>query len=123
MEGVGAGSGIYKTTDGGATWTRLTDPALGNGLPTDRMGRIGLAVSPQDPSVVYAMIQVDRRLRREFPEARMNIQVHDELVFDVPESQAEAIGALVCEVMEHAVELKVPIKVDWGVGHNWLECK
>ena len=60
MEGVGNGSGIYKTTDGGATWTRLTDPALNNGLPTDRMGRIGLAVSPQNPSIVYAMIQVDR---------------------------------------------------------------
>ena len=73
--------------------------------------------------IKVAMIQVDRRLRQEFPEARMNIQVHDELVFEVPESQAEAVGALVCEVMEHAVELKVPVKVDWGVGKNWLECK
>ena len=60
MEGVGAGSGIYRTSDGGATWTKLTDPALNNGLPTDRMGRIGLALSPQNPSIVYAMIQVDR---------------------------------------------------------------
>jgi photosystem II stability/assembly factor-like uncharacterized protein len=60
MEGVGNGSGIYKSTDAGATWTRLTDPALANGLPTDRMGRIGLAVSPQNPNIVYAMIQVDR---------------------------------------------------------------
>ena len=60
MQGVGAGSGVYKSTDGGATWTRLTDPQLATGLPTDRMGRIGLAVSPQNPSVVYAMIQVDR---------------------------------------------------------------
>ena len=60
MEGVGAGSGIYKSTDGGATWTKLTDPRLANGLPTDRMGRIGLAVSPQNPNIVYAMIQVDR---------------------------------------------------------------
>ena len=60
MEGVGAGSGIYKTTDGGTTWTRLTDSTRDNGLPTDRMGRIGLAISPQNPKLVFAMIQVDR---------------------------------------------------------------
>ena len=60
MQGVGAGSGIYKTTDAGKTWKKVTDPALKNGLPTDRMGRIGLAVSARDPKVVYAMIQVDR---------------------------------------------------------------
>jgi photosystem II stability/assembly factor-like uncharacterized protein len=60
MQGVGKGSGIYKTTDGGKTWTRLTDPARSNGLPTDRLGRIGLAVSAKDPKVVYAVIQVDR---------------------------------------------------------------
>lgn len=63
MEGVGAGSGIYKTTDGGRSWTRLTDPALANGLPTDAMGRIGLDVSPTDPNIVYAVIQVGRSNR------------------------------------------------------------
>ena len=60
MEGIGAGSGIYKTTDGGRTWVRLTDPARKNGLPTDHLGRIGIAISPQNPKLVFAMIQVDR---------------------------------------------------------------
>ncbi len=60
MEGVGKGSGIYKTTDGGKTWVRLTDAAKKNGLPYDRMGRIGLAISPQDSKLVFAMIEVDR---------------------------------------------------------------
>ncbi len=60
MEGVGAGSGIWKTTDGGANWTRLTDPARHGGLPEDRMGRIGLAISAQNPNLVFALIQVDR---------------------------------------------------------------
>ncbi len=60
MQGVGKGSGIYKTADGGRSWTKLTDPALKNGLPTERLGRIGLAVSAKDPRVLYAVIQVDR---------------------------------------------------------------
>ena len=60
MQGVGKGSGIYKTTDAGKTWTLLTDGKLHNGLPTERMGRIGLAISPQNPKIVFAMIEVDR---------------------------------------------------------------
>ena len=60
VQGVGAGSGIWKTTDGGRSWRRLTDAALRNGLPADRIGRIGLAVSEQSPRTVYAMVQVDR---------------------------------------------------------------
>lgn len=58
MEGAGAGSAIWKTTDGGRTWKRLTDPALNNGLPTEQLGRIGLAISPRNPRIVYAVIQV-----------------------------------------------------------------
>jgi photosystem II stability/assembly factor-like uncharacterized protein len=60
MQGAGAGSGIYKSTDGGKSWTQLTDAKLNNGLPTDRMGRIGLAIAQSDPKIVYAMIEVDR---------------------------------------------------------------
>ena len=60
MEGVGRGSGLYKTSDGGRTWKHLTDPALKNGLPTDRIGRIGIAISAQNPKLVFAFIQVDR---------------------------------------------------------------
>ena len=58
IQGVGAGSALWRSGDGGRTWTKLTDPALKNGLPTERMGRIGVAVSDRDPRVVYAMVQV-----------------------------------------------------------------
>jgi photosystem II stability/assembly factor-like uncharacterized protein len=50
---VGPGSGIYKSTDGGDTWVKLT-----KGLPTVEMGRIGLDVSPVDPNLIYADVEV-----------------------------------------------------------------
>src|SRR5260370_37497795 len=60
MQGVGAGSGIYKTTDGGKSWTCLTDLARRTGLPTDHLVCIGLAESAIDSPVLYAVIQVER---------------------------------------------------------------
>ena len=54
LNGGGAGSGIWKTEDGGANWTRLN----GGGLPRGTMGRIGLDVSRSNPNVVYALIEV-----------------------------------------------------------------
>ena len=58
MEGVGAGSGLFRTQDGGRTWTRLTDSTLHNGLPGGaRLGRIGIAIHPKYPRIVYAIIQ------------------------------------------------------------------
>jgi len=54
--GGGPGTAIYKSTDGGETWNKLT-----NGLPTSNMGKIGLAISPQKPDVIYAAIELDRR--------------------------------------------------------------
>ncbi len=60
MQGTGAGSGIYKTVDGGRTWTKLTGPSLANGLPTGDIGRASISISAKHPSTVYAMIAVDR---------------------------------------------------------------
>ncbi|MGH9519464.1 MAG: WD40/YVTN/BNR-like repeat-containing protein [Terriglobales bacterium] len=54
FNGGGAGSGIYRSSDGGATWTHLTTD-----LPSSPLGRIGLALSPGDPSLVYAIIEAD----------------------------------------------------------------
>ncbi len=54
--GGGPNSGVHKSTDGGRSWTRL-----GGGLPAGNMGKIGLAISPQNPDVVYAAIETNRR--------------------------------------------------------------
>ena len=54
----GAGSGLYRSADGGVTWTKLTDPALNNGLPGARLiGRLGIGVSRSNPNVVYVLIE------------------------------------------------------------------
>lgn len=55
LMGGGPGTGIHKSTDGGETWEELT-----NGLPNSNMGKIGLAISPQQPDVLYAAIELDR---------------------------------------------------------------
>lgn len=71
--------------------------------------------------IKIAMLRVDAMLRDEFPDVRMLLQVHDELVFEVPKSVVDPLALRVVEVMESACELKVPLKVDTGVGTNWDE--
>ncbi|MHC4818967.1 MAG: DNA polymerase, partial [Planctomycetota bacterium] len=70
--------------------------------------------------IKVAMIRIARRLRDGFS-AEMILQVHDELVFEAPLAEVEPLTALVREEMEGALELKVPIVAEVGVGFNWLE--
>ena len=57
FRGGGPGGGLYKSSDGGDTWVRLTDPALHNGLPGGIVGRVETSVSRSNPNVVYAMVE------------------------------------------------------------------
>jgi DNA polymerase-1 len=66
---------------------------------------------------------VEQRLRREKLQARMVLQVHDELVVEVPEEEREVVERLAVEEMEGVVTLAVPLKVDRGYGRNWDEAK
>jgi DNA polymerase I len=72
--------------------------------------------------IKIAMIRIDGELR-ESGGARMLLQVHDELVFEVPAERAEALREKVVDLMEHAFPLDVPLLVETGFGANWLECK
>lgn len=71
--------------------------------------------------IKLAMIAIDRDLRAMGARSRMLLQVHDELVFEVHESELETVPPLVKERMEQAVRLEVPLDVEMGVGANWLE--
>ena len=70
-----------------------------------------------------AMVAVRKRLRQELPEARLVLQVHDELIVECPEAQAETAAALLKEEMENVVSLSVPLTADAHWGRNWLEAK
>jgi DNA polymerase I len=71
--------------------------------------------------IKLAMIKIDETLRG--MQAEMLLQVHDELVFEVPTADVDAVQALVVHEMEHAAALSVPLVVDVGVGRDWLETK
>jgi DNA polymerase-1 len=85
--------------------------------------------------IKIAMIRIDRALRGEATggvaarpggapwQTKMLLQVHDELVFEVPELELEDVTALVKHEMENAVQLSVPLVVETGSGSNWLETK
>jgi len=71
--------------------------------------------------IKIAMINLHRRLGREGWQARMILQVHDELVFEAPAAEMTALKQMVIEEMSGAVQLDVPVKIEVGVGKNWLE--
>ncbi len=71
--------------------------------------------------IKIAMVKIADRLQREGLKAEMLLQVHDELNFNVPLDEVERVKTLVKEEMEGAFSLSVPLRVDIGVGDNWLE--
>jgi len=68
-----------------------------------------------------AMIRLNRALHKRNLKSRMTLQVHDELVLEVPEDESDTVAPLVKEIMEGALQLDAPLKVDVKVGVNWLE--
>jgi DNA polymerase I len=71
--------------------------------------------------IKLAMIRMHRRLADEGFRARMLLQVHDEVVLEVPEDELDAVTHLVRTTMETAIDLCVPLKVDVEIGQNWLD--
>ncbi len=71
--------------------------------------------------IKIAMINIHKKMCDQDLKAKMILQVHDELVFDVPEQEVDALSELVKKEMEGAIKLDVPVVVDVGTGNNWLE--
>jgi DNA polymerase-1 len=101
-------------------------PELASPIPAQRsFGERSAVNSPIQGSaadiIKLAMINIDRRLEREGLDARMLLQVHDELVFEVRPGDVDALKALVKTEMEGAYPLAVPVRVEIGVGPNWAD--
>ncbi|MGE0824479.1 MAG: DNA polymerase I [Candidatus Binatia bacterium] len=71
--------------------------------------------------IKLAMVAIDRRLEHGKLRSRMLLQVHDELLFEVPRKEVAQVKQLVQEVMEGVMTLQVPLRVDIGTGNNWAE--
>jgi DNA polymerase-1 len=69
------------------------------------------------------MIRIDNRLKKEGYRSKMILQVHDELIFEVPETELEKLKTMVIDEMSGAARLDVALKVDCGTGRNWFEAK
>ena len=71
--------------------------------------------------IKVSMLNIQRRLKKEGLKTKMLLQVHDELLFEVPVDEKDIMKDLVRKEMENAVKLSVPLKVDMGIGLNWRE--
>ena len=101
-------------------------PQITSRNPNDRAYAERIAVNmpiqgTQADMIKLAMIAIHRRLAAERLEARMILQVHDELVLEVPEAEVAVVQALVVEEMQAALPLEVPVVVEVGVAPNWLD--
>ena len=73
--------------------------------------------------IKLAMVQMDTRIKEENLQTRMLLQVHDELIFEAPEEEIETLKRIVPEVMESAIKLNVPLRVDYEYGSTWYDAK
>jgi DNA polymerase-1 len=73
--------------------------------------------------IKLAMIRVDAALAKEYPQAKLLLQVHDELIVECPEEIAADVAALVSREMEQVASLQVPLTAEAKIGKSWFEAK
>jgi len=90
-------------------------------MAAERMA-INMPVQGTSADIIkVAMIDLQREMDRKGLEAKMILQVHDELLFDLPQEEVEELKQLVLQIMPEALKLSVPLKVDVKTGRNWDE--
>jgi DNA polymerase I len=123
-EKVRADGGVVRSIFG--RLRRIPDINHKNGNLRARAEREAINMPMQGSAsdiVKLAMLRVDESLRREQLGARMILQVHDELVFEVPKRELAKSSEIIKEAMEGAATLDVPLVVEIGSGNNWMDAK
>ena len=114
--------GYVETLMGRKRW--LPDIHSGNSVVRGYAERNAINMPIQGTAadmIKLAMIQITKAFAEKNFRAKMILQVHDELIFDVPKTELDAVRSVVKEKMEQAMALRVPLKVELGAGSNWLE--
>lgn len=123
-EKVRQDNGIVRSLLG--RWRKLPDISNKNHNLRSRAEREAINMPMQGSAsdlVKIAMLQVDKALNQAGLHAKMILQVHDELVFEVPVNEVPQTTEIVKNIMEIASELTVPLVVEMGSGNNWMEAK
>ena len=116
-------TGLAKTLTG----RQRPIPEIHNKNPSIRAAAERLAINtPLQGTaadlIKIAMIEIDREISEKKFQGKMILQIHDELIFEIPEEETSFFKKLVKEKMESVFDLKVPIEVHLAVGKNWAEC-
>jgi DNA polymerase-1 len=98
----------------------IDDPSRQRNLPERTAINAVIQGSAAD-LIKKAMLALPQKLREANLRAKMLLQIHDELVFDVPAEEADPLAKIVRHEMEHALDLDVPLVVDLSIGDNWLD--
>lgn len=123
-EKVREANGIVRSLLG--RWRKLPDISNKNHNLRARAEREAINMPMQGTAsdiVKLAMLKADEALRRAKLQAKMILQVHDELVFELPQNEVEAASTVIKQAMETAFSLDVPLIVEIGVGNNWMTAK
>ena len=92
------------------------------GFPNKGMAAINMPVQGTSADIIkVAMVNLHREMLGQKLKSKMILQVHDELVFEVPEDEVKMLQKLVPDIMSTAIKLDVPLKVDLKIGKNWEE--
>ena len=115
-------NGFVETISGRRRYIKSINSA--NKLEKSGAERIAINTPIQGSAadiVKKAMIKVDAELKQKFPEAKLLLQVHDELIAECPENQAEQVADLIKNSMESIITLDIPLKASVEIGKRWGE--
>ncbi|MEG2415797.1 MAG: DNA polymerase, partial [Kiritimatiellia bacterium] len=101
----------------------LPDLSSRNGATRSAAARVAINMPIQGSAadiIKFAMVRIERELRAENLRTQMTLQIHDELLFDVPEDEVEHVRPLIQNAMENVCHLSIPLKVSIGIGSDWL---